>query len=336
MQKVIVEAFGGVERLHLAALPDPCPTGQQVLVRLTSIGMNHADLMARRGEYRLSSGEPPFTPGLEGGGYIEAVGPAVHDRHVGQRVLLSLDAPVHPEGRVGTYGTHYLTSAAQTVIAPDALPDQLLGALWLAYLTAWSCLIWRQGLRAGQVVLLPAASSSVAIAAAQIVRHHGGVAIGTTTSALKCEKLQAMGESAYAQIVCTGERQWRKQVKKLTDNRGVDVVFDPVGAGPLLQSAIHLLAEGGTIWIYGLLGKPDVLDVTPLIRKRAALRGWLLDELSALGSEPVQRAYQHVLDRFADGTYALPIAGIFPLRDVREAHARMERGAHIGKFILVP
>ena len=335
MYKVIVKAFGGSDQLQVVEMPDlvPAVDSNQVLVRLTSIGMNHADLMARRGEYRLISGSPPFTPGLEGGGYIEAIGNSVRDRSIGQRVILSIDAPSVNGAGYGTYQSHYLTTADKIIPVPDAIPDDLLGALWLPYLTAWGCLIWKQQLQPGQVVLLPAASSSVAIAAAQIVKHYNGIAIGTTTSPNKVEILKAMPEAQYDHLVVTRDREWWRDVKRLTDGKGVDVIFDPVAAGEFLDREIRLLANRGTLWIYGLLGKLDTVDVTPLIRKSAAIRGWLLNELA--GTDREHSAYQHVLECVANGTYKLPIGAKFSLHDVRHAHEVMEQGQHIGKLILV-
>jgi NADPH:quinone reductase len=334
MYKVIVNAFGGSDRLSVVEDPNPIAEGDRVLVRLTSIGINHADLMARRGEYRLISGTPPFTPGIEGGGYIEAVGDNVRERYVGQRVSLTLDAPASCGIGNGTYQSHYLVAADKTIPVPDGIADELLGAMWLPYLTAWGCLVWKQKLQPGQTVLIPAASSSVAIAASQVVKYYGGIAIATTTSASKLERLQAMPEAQYEHLVLTSDPQWWRSIKKLTAGKGLDVIFDPVAAGEFLNQEIRLLANGGTIWIYGLLGKPDIVDVTPLIRKGAAIRGWLLNELS--GKDVEASAYQHVLDCLARGIYQLAIAAKFSLSDVREAQNFMEKGEHIGKLVLIP
>jgi NADPH:quinone reductase len=338
MYKVVVKAFGGSEQLEVVELPDPIAStdSNQVVVRLTSIGLNHADLMARRGEYRLISGNPPFTPGLEGGGYIESVGANVNDRFVGQRVILSPDAPQLTRRSEGTYQSHYLTVANKTVPVPDAIPDELLGAIWLPYLTAWGCLIWKQCLKPNQIVLLPAASSSVAIAASQVVKHYGATSIGATTSASKLEKLKFMPEASYNHLVLTGDLEWPKEVRKITNGKGPSIIFDPVAAGQFLNAEISLLANEGTIWIYGLLGKVDMVDVTPLIRKRAAIRGWVLNELSLAEPEDIQLAYKHVLDSIASGIYQLPIAKFFPLKEASQAHEEMEKGEHIGKFILIP
>jgi NADPH:quinone reductase len=334
MYKVVVNGFGGSDKLSIVEEATPTPNSNQVLVRFTSIGMNYADLMARRGEYRLISGAPPFTPGIEGGGYIEAMGDRVSNRHVGQRVSLTLDAPASNGIGKGTYQSHYLVAADRTVPVPDEISDELLGALWLSYLTAWGCLVWKQQLQPGQIVMIPAASSSVAIAASQVVKHCGGIAIGTTTSPGKVEKLKAMPAARYDHLVMTNNPNWWREIKQLTTAKGPNVIFDPIAAGDFLSQEIRLIANGGTIWIYGLLGHPDVVDVSPLIRKGAAIRGWLLNELSGTNRE--QEAYQHVLECLANQTYKLPIADKFPLHEVRRAHEAMEKGEHIGKLILIP
>ncbi|MEO1402993.1 MAG: zinc-binding dehydrogenase [Cyanobacteria bacterium J06635_1] len=334
MQTVIVSAFGDLDTLTLVDQPDPIPAADEVLIRLTSIGMNHADLMARRGDYRLITGNPPFTPGIEGGGVITAVGDGVTTRQVGQRVILTLDAPASRGLGQGTYQSHYVVGADKTVPVPNEIADDLIGALWLPYLTAWGCLVWRQNLQPGQRVMIPAASSSVAIAASQVVKQIGGIAIGTTTSRHKVKTLEAMPEAQYDHIVVSDHPKWWREVKQLTQGQGLDVIFDPIAAGAFLNHEIRLLAEGGTLWVYGLLGKPDGVDVTPLIRKDAAIRGWLLNRIS--GSEIEAQAYAHVLENVANGTYRLPVAKIFSLNEVKHAHEVMEQGQHIGKLVLKP
>jgi NADPH:quinone reductase-like Zn-dependent oxidoreductase len=334
MYRVVVKEFGGVEQLAIAEAPDPIPGAGEVVVRLTSIGMNHAELMARRGEYRLVSGSPPFTPGLEGGGEIVAVGEGVGDRAVGQRVILTLDAPASRGTGQGTYQSHYTVAANKTFLVPDGIPDEVLGALWLPFLTAWGCLVWKQNMQPGDTVLIPAASSSVAIAASQIVKYYGGLAVGTTTSPAKVTRLETMSEARFDHIVVTQDKNWWREARKFTQGKGYNIIFDPVAAGEFLNHEIRLLSQYGALWIYGLLGTPDTVDVTPLIRKMASLRGWLLNEMVGSGSE--QSAYRHVLERVADGTYSLPIAQKFSLRDVQAAHTAMESGQHIGKLILLP
>ncbi len=338
----MVKSFGGVENLEVEERPTPAPGAGEVLVRVTSIGMNHAELMGRRGEYRLSTGDPPFTPGLEAGGVIDAVGVGVSEDRVGERVVIGPGAPrIGDGGYGGTYRSHYVVDAAQALKAPDVLSDEQLGAVWLPYLTAWGCLIWKQGLQAGQVVGLPAASSSVALAAAQVVRQSGAVPIGFTRSEGKAEQVRSLETAVYEHVIVTNDekgemRPWHRDLKGLTNGRGVDVFFDPVASGDYLNTEIRSLANDGCIWVYGLLGTTGAVDVTPLIRKRAAIRGWGLTELVAAGESAWREGCEAVLSGFASGVYLQHIARVFGLSEVREAHTYMERGEHLGKLVLVP
>lgn len=341
MYQIVVETFGGPEVLDYREVATPTAGPGQVIIRLTSIGMNHADLMGRQGQYKLSTGEPPFTPGLEGGGVIEAVGDGVDPGRVGQRVILAPDAPRLIRGLGGTYRTHYLCDDEDAIDAPDALPDDQLGAVWLPYLTAWGALVWKAGVRPGQIVACPAASSSTALAAAQVARHHGAHTIGLTTSADKADLLQ----DHYDHVVVThetdaaGERhmlKWHREIKVLTDGRGIDVSFDPVAAGEYLDTEVRCLAQHGQVIVYGLLGSPGKVDVTPLIRKHASITGYVNDELFNLGREVWMPGVEHILQAFDHGAYHQTLAESFPLSQVQEAHRQMQLGRHIGKMALIP
>lgn len=337
MKRVVVNAFGPPKVMTMVEEPSPPPGPGQVRVRITSIGMNHADLMARTGQYRLLSGNPPFTPGLEAGGVIEAVGETVTDRQIGQRVILGPAAPRRSsDSMAGTYRTHFVCPARETWPAPDAISDDQLGAIWLAYLTAWGCLVWKQDLRQGQTVAIPAASSSVGLAAAQIVAKLGGTSIGLTTSADKVDKIKALPACDFDHLIVTRNRDWARDIKELTGGRGTDVFFDPVAAGGYLDTEIRCLASGGTIWLYGLLGETGPVDLSPLIHKSAAIRGWVLFELTSAGPDEYERGCRHILDGFADGTYRQHVDRTFTLEDHRNAHEYMERARHVGKLVLVP
>ena len=346
MQQIIVNRFGGPEVLELQELDTPEPGPGQVRVKLTSIGMNHADLMGRRGEYKASTGEPPFVPGIEGGGVIEAVGEGVDAGRLGQRVSLGPDVPrgVHgPHG--GTYRTHMLVDQHTALPAPDAIPDEQLGTLWLAYLTAWGCLAWKDKLPPGSIVGIPAASSSVGLAAAQIVKHLGGTTLGLTSSPDKVDAIAALDNHGFDHLLVTHEqdaqgqrtlRPWHREVRNLTDGHGVDVFFDPVGAGPYLSTEVRCLAQGGRVYIYGLLGEPGPVDLSPLILRQASVYGWVLYEIVKAGKEVWGPACEAIFAGFSEGRFKQTIAGRFGLQRAGAAHVAMETAKHVGKWVLLP
>ncbi len=346
MELVHVDSFGGPEVLKHKSLPTPEPGPMQVRVRVTSIGMNHADLMGREGKYKASTGEPTFVPGIEAGGVIEQVGQEVDVSRIGERVVLapSLPRPIDgPDG--GTYRSHIVIDESLALLAPNALPDEQLGAVWLPYLTAWGCLAWKDQLKPGEVVGISAASSSVGLAAAQVVKALGGTAVGLTSSPAKAEAIGQLKTARFDHLVVThgldsdGKRTmrpWYKDIKSLTGGRGVDVFFDPVASGEYLSAEVRCLANGGRIYIYGLLGDPGVVNLAPLIIKQASLYGWVLYEIIQAGDAVWQQACRDILERFIDGTFKQHLAMTFPLGQARLAHEAMEKGEHIGKLVLVP
>jgi NADPH:quinone reductase-like Zn-dependent oxidoreductase len=343
MKTVIVERFGRPEVLQIREVPDPQPGPGEVRVRLRSVGMNHADLMARSGAYKLSSGDPPFTPGLEGAGTIDAVGEGVSRERIGEYVVLDVRAPRRKDDQSplnGTYRTHFVVKSEWALPVPPSIPRVAAGTLWLSHLTAWGCLVWKQGVGPGQIVGIPAASSSVGLAASQVARQAGARSVGLTRTQAKADQLRSIPEAQFDWIVVTHNddgtlRPWYRDIAALTERRGVDVFFDPVAAGRYVEYEIRCLAMGGTIWLYGLLDAPGVVDLTPLIRKRGAIRGWEFTE--AFEDAPTAEIAQHqVLSLAAEGKYLQRIAGVFSLDDVQRAHAVMEQGKHIGKFVIDP
>ncbi|MEM6332845.1 MAG: zinc-binding dehydrogenase [Planctomycetota bacterium] len=346
MRQVMVNAFGGVEQLEVVEAATPEPGPGEVRVALTSIGLNHAELMGRRGEYRLSTGDPPYVPGLEGGGVVDAVGAGVERWAIGDRVVLSPGVMrVGDSGRGGSYRSHYVCEACDVLRVPNALPDDQLGAIWLAYLTPFACLSWLHGLGdrpAGErTVVIPAASSSLGLAAAQVVKALGGTAIGMTSSPGKVDAVAALPTSRFDHLVVTHDAErkllpFHRDLFRLTDGRGADVFFDPVASGAYLTNEIKALANGGTVYVYGLLGAPGPADVTPLIRKAGTIRGWANGQLLGQGESAWRPVCEAILELFADGTFVQHVAERYALADVRQAHEEMERGAHVGKLVLVP
>lgn len=346
MELVQVDCFGGPEVLQLRSLPTPEPGPMQVRVRVTGIGMNHADLMGRKGQYKASTGEPTFVPGIEAGGIIDQVGDGVDALRIGERVVLAPNLPRPVDGsHGGTYRSHIVIDESLALLAPNALPDDQLGAVWLPYLTAWGCLAWKDQLKPGATVGIPAASSSVGLAASQVVKALGGTAVGLTSSPDKAQAIRQCKAARFDHLIVTHDRDregnrsmrsWHREIKTLTDGKGVDVYFDPIASGEYLSAEVRSLAKGGRIYIYGLLGEPGVVNLAPLIIKQGSLQGWVLDEIIKAGETVWRKACREVLDRLMDATFEQHVAMTFPLSQARLAHETMEKGEHIGKLVLVP
>jgi len=236
-------------------------------------------------------------------------------------------------------------NAADGMPARDARPDGQRGGGWLPYLTAWGGLGGKAGVKPGDIVGLPAASSRVALAATQEVKHLGGKAIGLTSSPGKADAIRALPTAAYDHLVVTHDRDeqgqrvmkpWHREVKQLTDGHGVDVWFDPVAAGDYLSAEVRCLANGGAVYIYGLLGEPGVVNLQPLIIRRAKIDAFVLYELIDAGDAVWRDACAQVFDLFEQGVFKQHLAGAYALTDVQRAHAEMEQRAHIGKLVLIP
>lgn len=346
MKKVIVEKYGGPEVLRVVEDTPTDPGPGQVRVRLTSIGLNHAELMGRNGRYKASTGEPPFTPGIEGGGVVDAVGEGVTTLSVGDRVSLGPNLPRGAAGPAGgTYRTHMVVDEAAALRAPSCIPDDQFGALWLPYLTAYGCLAWKAGVKPGDTVGIPAATSSVGLAAAQVCKLLGATAIGLTSSPGKVDRLNAMDSAVFDHVVVTHERdadgnrtmrKWHHDIKQLTGGHGIDVYFDPVASGPYFATEIRSLATRGRIYVYGLLGEPGVIDLSPMIIRQATIYSWMLYESVEAGAEVWRGQCQAIFDAFASGVFKQELAATYKLDEVRRAHEDMEKGEHIGKLVLVP
>ena len=128
-------------------------------------------------------------------------------------------------------------------------------------------------------------------------------------------------------------------MRRLHCDYGIDTsqsVWRAGGAQAQAQDPAHAQARGGRIYIYGLLGDPGPVDLSPLIIKNASLHGWVLDEISQTGDAHWQKACNDILQRFIDGTFEQHVSGVYPLAEAQRAHEEMIQGRHIGKLVLVP
>ena len=325
---VVFHETGGPEVLRLEErLQDP-PGPGEARIRIEAIGLNRAEVMLREGVYH----EQPVFPsriGYEAAGVVDAVGPGVRDVREGDRVA-TVPSFALSQTRQGVYGESAVVPAELAVPYPAALSPVEGAALWMAYLTAYGALVHYGGLGAGDAALITAASSSVGIAAIQIARARGAVAIATTRRPAKKAALLAHGAD---HVVATEEEDLPARVMEITGGAGARVVFDPV-AGPLLTTLCAACAEHGTIYEYGALHPGETIyPLMPMLARSLTIVGYqVLDFVQGAGRFAAARDF--IFAGVADSALAPAIDRRFPLERIADAHRYMESNAQCGKIVV--
>ena len=202
----------------------------------------------------------------------------------------------------------------------------------MQYLTAWGALVTIANIGPDDFVVVPAASSSVGIAALQIGRARGARVIATTTSAGKVEALRRFAPHA---IVDTRAEPYVERVRALTGGRGARVVFDPV-YGPLVNDHLRVAAPEAIVFVYGALDPtPLALELGGMLRKNIRLQGYTIGPL-LMRAEPRAAAVAGITRHLERGDFAPVIDSYFPLERIQEAHRRVESNQQIGKVVVTP
>ncbi len=325
---VVFHETGGPEVLRLEERPQDPPGPGEARIRVEAIGLNRAEVMLREGVYH----ERPVFPsriGYEAAGVVDAVGPGVRGVREGDRVA-TVPSFALSQTRQGVYGESAVVPAELAVPYPAALSPVEGAALWMAYLTAYGALVHYGGLGAGDAALITAASSSVGIAAIQIARARGAVAIATTRRPAKKAALLAHGAD---HVIATGEEDLPARVMEITDGSGARVVFDPV-AGPLLTTLCAACAEHGAIYEYGALHPGETIyPLMPMLARSLTIVGYqVLDFVQGAGRFAAARDF--IFAGVADGALAPAIDRRFPLERIADAHRYMESNAQCGKIVV--
>ncbi len=342
MQAVVVREHGDLEALKLETRPIPEPRADQVRIAVRAIALNHLDTWVRRGVpghvFPL-----PLVPGCDFAGTIDAVGQAVTGLAVGQRVFV---APGVSCGRCGAcaagqdqlcreYGIlgetcdggcaeYAVVPAVNAIPLPESLSFAQGAAFPLTFLTAWHMLVARCGVRAGDDVLVHAASSGVGSAAVQIAKLFHARVIATAGSDGKLARARELGAD---ETLNYETEDWVAGVRRLTAKRGVDIVVEHVGEKTLAGS-LRSLAKGGRLVTCGATTGPKL---------EADLRPIFFKSLSILGSTMGSRGeLLHVAQLVGRGLLTPVIDRELPLSQVRQAHAAMARREQFGKILLVP
>ncbi len=317
---------GGPEVLKIEELDVPPPGKGEVQIRIHALGLNRAESMFRRGQY-LEDPKLPARLGYEAAGTVAAVGPGVQGFKVGDAVST---IPSFSLNAYGLYGDLANAPVDAVTHHPESLSWVDAAAVWMQYLTAYGALIDIAGLTKGDTVVIPAASSSVGLAAIQIANKVGAVPIALTRGR---SKRQALLDAGAAHVIATDEQDLVKEILELTRGKGARVVFDPVG-GPTIAKLAQATARLGTLFLYGALSpEPTPVPVLELMGRWLTIRGYVLAEIT---SDPkrLERGKQFVNEGLADGSFKPIIARTFPLEEIVEAHRYLESNQQIGKVVV--
>lgn len=327
MAKIVrFHEVGGPGKLKLEEAAPRQPGENEVKLRVQATGLNRAESMYMRGQY-FEQPQLPSRIGYEAAGVIEAVGPGVDPGLVGRRVAT---IPGYSQSQYGVLGEEAVVPASSLGEYPEKLSPAEGASIWMQYLTAWGALVHYGNVAKGDFVILPAASSSVGLAAIQIVKDAGATAIAATRTGKKRKELLALGAD---HVIATEEEDLPARINEMTGGRGARVIFDPV-AGPYVETLAEAAAPGGIIFLYGGLSmQPTPFPTRAAMRKALSLRGYSLMEFRA---DPVllQQARRYVYERLADGRFRPKIAKTFPFAQFREAYEYLESNQQVGKVVI--
>jgi NADPH2:quinone reductase len=323
MKAIRVHAHGGPEALRLEAVPDPEARPGQAVVKIEAAGLNFIDVYFRNGLYKPAG--LPFVPGMEAAGTVIAVGEGVTDVAVGDRVAYT--------GVPGTYAEMAAAPADRLVKLPEGLSTRQGAAAMLQGMTAHYLASSTYPLREGDTCLVHAAAGGVGLLLCQIAKRRGARVIGTVSNDEKAKLARLAGADEVIQYT---KQDFELEVKRITGNKGVQVVYDGVGR-TTFDKGLSSLAPRGMMVLYGQSSGPVApLDPAVLNQKGSLfLTRPTLFHYIATREELLARAGD-VLGWIRDGKLRLRMEFEFPLRDVAQAHRALEGRKTTGKVLLIP
>ena len=322
MKAMRVHKYGGPEVLTLEEIPVPEPKAGEACVKIEAIGVNYIDVYQRTGLYPLQT---PFTLGTEGAGIVDAVGPNVTEVKKGERVGYAMIP--------GSYAEYAIVPAARLVPIPPNIDARSAAALMTQGMTAHYLTHSTYPLKKGETALLHAAAGGVGLLVIQIAKQLGATVIGTVSTEAKAKLAKEMGAD---HLILYTQSDFLAEVKKLTDGRGANVVYDSVGQ-TTFDKSLDCLRPRGYLVLFGQSSGP----VPPFDPGKLAAKGSLfltrpsLPHYTLERSELLQRANE-VFNWTATGKLKVRIDKTFPLAEVAEAHRQLEGRKTTGKVILLP
>ena len=322
MKAIRVHKHGGPEVMTPDDIPVPEPKAGEARIKVEAIGVNFIDVYQRTGLYPVQT---PFTLGMESAGVVDAIGEGVTEVKRGDRVAYAMI--------LGSYAEYAIVPAARLVPVPSSVDAKSAAALMLQGMTAHYLTHSTYVLRSGETALVHAAAGGVGLLLIQIAKQRGANVIGTVSTEAKA---QLAKEAGADHVILYTQSDFLSEVKKLTGNRGVHVVYDSVGQ-TTFDKSLDCLKPRGYLVLFGQSSGP----VPPFDPGKLAAKGSLFLTRPTLAHYTLDR--NELLQRSADlfnwtasGKLKLRIEKNFPMKDAAEAHRALEGRKTTGKVILLP
>lgn len=321
---VRLHALGGPDVLRVDDVTVDEPQLHEARIRTGAIGLNRIEAVYRAGGF----GVPTFPAriGYEAAGIVEAVGADVRNVQVGDRVAT---VPGLSMEEYGVYAEAFCYPASMLIKLAPSVPIDGAAASWMAFLTAYA-LAETPSIEPDDFVVLTAASSSVALAALQVVKAEGGIPIAVTRTRAKADALVAAG---FKHVIASDANDIATEIKRITGGNGAALAFDAV-AGAMIPALANALKPGGEIIVYGALSDDAAaMPVHMMMLNGLTVRGFSANQVT-LDPTRLRRAVKYIEDRLADGRFKPIIDKRFALDDIATAHAYLESNAQVGKVIV--
>ena len=335
MRAVVVHEFTEYTNLEVEEIPAPsAPGAGELILDIHASGVSFATHLMVSGRYQRKP-PLPFTPGAEVAGVVAEVGPGVTRFKPGDRVVASLDW--------GGWAEQTLVKEVTCYALPEGIEFAQAAGMVLSYATSYASLLWKHGLQleAGETLLVHGAAGGVGIAALEIGRIVGATVIATVSTEEKAEIARAHGAD---HVLVTREADFRDKVMDLTNGRGVDKVYDPVGGEHFMQSLRCMAAEGRIMPIGFAGGTIPQIPANLLLVKNLAVCGlnygyyigWSPHDARYESEERLRSLMTDLFQWTLDGKMAPTVAGTFPLSQFKEALGMVLARQAIGRVAILP
>ncbi|WP_213881870.1 NAD(P)H-quinone oxidoreductase [Pseudomonas sp. dw_358] len=314
---------GGPQVLQLAETDVPTPAEHELLIKVHAAGINRPDVLQRAGHYPMKPGFSAV-PGLEVAGEVVAVGSAVGEFKVGDRVCALTNG--------GGYAEYCAVPATQALAIPEGVDMIQAAAIPETFFTVWANLFELGQARTGDTVLIHGGTSGIGTTALMLCKALGIKAFATAGSEEKCAQIRALGGEA----INYREADFAEVIALQTHGKGVDVILDIMG-GSYFDANLASLARRGRLVIIGFMGGASVknFNLLALMDKQGSVTGSMMRSRSTEEKAEIAQAVKaNVWPLLSQGQCVPMIDRVFALDDAAGAHQRMEEGEHIGKIVL--